>query len=140
MQFSSYLVGTGQSTFDIRRIGGMEGVWDIHQVSDAYKMVSKKWKVNETCIDLGNDIKIGNGHFQIMAGLVLLNLKSRLKKRSHTWSKMILKSCVAGCTNPGVLHIYSFQELGIEGLKMFNRACQKRRHKNHHRGNDGGAN
>jgi len=33
----SYLVGIGSKEFDIRKLGHMEGVADIHRVSDAYK-------------------------------------------------------------------------------------------------------
>ncbi|MEZ5056604.1 MAG: 3-deoxy-7-phosphoheptulonate synthase [Saprospiraceae bacterium] len=123
-QFGSYLVGTGQSTFDIRRIGGMEGVRDIHRVSDAYKMVSKKWKVNETCIDLGNDIKIGNGHFQIMAGPCSIESEEQIEKTVAHLVKNDIKIMRGGVYKPRSSP-YSFRGLGIEGLKMFNRACQK---------------
>ena len=60
-QFADYLVGTGKKVFDIRGIGSLEGIKDIHVVSDDYKLVSGKWKVQKTQIDLGNGVKIGNG-------------------------------------------------------------------------------
>jgi len=67
-QFSDYIIAVGKKEFDIRSIGKMDGVRDIHKVSDAYKLVSKKWKVNDTIIDLGDGVKIGTDHFQMMAG------------------------------------------------------------------------
>ena len=42
----------------------MEGVADIHIVSDDYKLVSAKWKVNPTEIDLGDDVSIKQGASQ----------------------------------------------------------------------------
>ena len=67
-QFGSYLVGTGSKHFDIRSIGHLKGIKDIHIVSDNYKLVSRKWKVSDTQIDLGDGIKIGASAFAIMAG------------------------------------------------------------------------
>jgi len=67
-QKGDYLVGTGSKDFDIRAIGSMEGIKDIHIVSDSFKLVSRKWKVNPTVIDLGDGVVIEEGGFQIMAG------------------------------------------------------------------------
>ena len=47
-----YLIGIGKSDFDIRELGQLRGVKDIHIVSEDYKLVSKKWKVDQTVIDL----------------------------------------------------------------------------------------
>ncbi|MEO0875069.1 MAG: hypothetical protein AAFY48_10725 [Bacteroidota bacterium] len=47
-QHASYLIGVGQQEFDIRAIGTLPGIRDIHRVSDAYKLVSKKWRVDHT--------------------------------------------------------------------------------------------
>ena len=54
-QRGNYLVGIGKKEFDIRRIGHMPGISDIHIVSDDYKLVSRKWKVHPTQIDLGGN-------------------------------------------------------------------------------------
>jgi len=67
-QAGKYLVCIGKAELDPRLIGSLDGVQDIHRVSDAYKLVSAKWKVGQSTIDLGDDVKIGNGNFQIMAG------------------------------------------------------------------------
>ena len=53
-QFRQYLVCVGKTEFDIRRLGTMPGVDDIHRVSDPYKLVSRKWRVEDTAIDLGD--------------------------------------------------------------------------------------
>ena len=43
-----YLICIGKNEFDIRNIGSLPGVKDVHRVSDSYKLVSKKWKVEDT--------------------------------------------------------------------------------------------
>src|ERR1043165_3175658 len=67
-QRSTYLVGIGKKEFDIRQLGSMKGIADIHRVSDDYKLVSRKWKVGRTSVDLGDGVVIGDGSLSIMAG------------------------------------------------------------------------
>ena len=67
-QKGDYLIGIGKKDFDIRNLGSMDGIRDIHIVSDDYKLVSRKWKVNPTYIDLGDGVVIEEGGFQIMSG------------------------------------------------------------------------
>jgi len=42
-QQAHYLVAIGKEEFDIRAVGHLDGVRDVHRVSDPYKLVSKKW-------------------------------------------------------------------------------------------------
>src|ERR1044071_3482991 len=67
-QHGIYLVGIGKKEFDIRQLGQLSGIADIHRVSDDYKLVSRKWKVGHTQVDLGDGVVIGNGSLSIMAG------------------------------------------------------------------------
>ena len=53
-QRAEYLIGIGKNDFDIRDIGFMPGIADIFRVSDNYKLVSSKWKVHRTVLDLGD--------------------------------------------------------------------------------------
>ena len=57
-QKGDYLIGIGKKDFDIRNLGSMDGIKDIHIVSDDYKLVSRKWKVNPTYIDLGGGVGV----------------------------------------------------------------------------------
>src|SRR3982750_3378098 len=67
-QKANYLICIGKKEFDIRLIGSLDGVLDVHRVSDSYKLVSRKWKVQPTLIDLGDGVIIGEGRLAIMAG------------------------------------------------------------------------
>src|ERR1051326_5345939 len=82
-QRGNYLVCIGKKEFDIRGIGSLAGVRDVHRVSESYKLVSKKWKVGFSEIDLSdkkNKLKIGNGNFQLMAGPCSIESEEQVKK------------------------------------------------------------
>ena len=55
-QHAHYLVAIGKQDFDIRTIGQLPGVRDVHQVSDDYQLVSRKWRVKPTVLDLGDGV------------------------------------------------------------------------------------
>ncbi len=117
-QFSDYIIGVGKKDFDIREIGTMEGISDIHRVSDAYKLVSRKWKVKETHIDLGDNVKIGGGHFQIMAGPCSIESEEQIKSTIDHLVENGVKIMRGGVYKPRSSP-YSFRGLGIDGLKLW---------------------
>ncbi|MEL6924033.1 MAG: bifunctional 3-deoxy-7-phosphoheptulonate synthase/chorismate mutase, partial [Bacteroidota bacterium] len=116
-QFGDYIIGVGKKEFDIRGIGTMEGIRDIHRVSDAYKLVSKKWKINETALDLG-DLKIGAGHFQMMAGPCSIESEEQIKSTISHLVEHGVKIMRGGVYKPRSSP-YSFRGLGIDGLKLW---------------------
>ena len=117
-QNNNYIIGVGKKEFDIRSIGTMEGIRDIHRVSDAFKLVSRKWKVNETQIDLGDGVKIGDGAFEVMAGPCSIESEEQIE---HTIDFLVengVKIMRGGVYKPRSSP-YSFRGLGIEGLKIW---------------------
>ncbi len=117
-QFGDYIIGVGKKDFDIRTIGILEGVQDIHRVSDAYKLVSKKWKVQDTVIDLGDGVKIGGGHFQMMSGPCSIESEDQIEKTIQLLKDNEVKIMRGGVYKPRSSP-YSFRGLGIDGLKMW---------------------
>lgn len=122
-QFGNYIIGVGSSDFDIRAIGVLDGIRDIHKVSDSYKLVSKKWKVQDTIIDLGNDVKIGTGHFEIMAGPCSIESEAQIESTVNHLVSQNVRIMRGGVYKPRSSP-YSFRGLGIEGLKLFYKTCQ----------------
>jgi 3-deoxy-7-phosphoheptulonate synthase len=117
-QKGEYLVGTGKKDFDIREIGNMDGISDIHIVSDDYKLVSKKWKVKPTVIDLGDGVVIKEGGFQIMAGPCSIENEDQIRKTiAHLQENGI--SIMRGGVYKPRSSPYSFRGLGIEGLELW---------------------
>ena len=117
-QKGDYLVGIGKERFDIRKIGHLDGIKDIHVVSDDYKLVSSKWKVNQTQIDLGDGIKIGDGEFAMMAGPCSIEGEENIMKTIEHLKANNLSIMRGGVFKPRSSP-YSFRGMGLEGLKLW---------------------
>lgn len=117
-QKATYLIGIGSKEFDIRQIGNMPGIDDIHIVSDSYKLVSKKWKVAPTAIDLGDGIVIGDGSLAIMAGPCSIEGEDQVKETIAHLKANGLTMMRGGVFKPRSSP-YAFRGMGIEGLEMW---------------------
>jgi 3-deoxy-7-phosphoheptulonate synthase len=122
-QFAHYLVCTGKKEFDIRKIGMMEGVRDIHRVTLQYMLVSRQWKVENTSIDLGNNVFINRENLAILAGPCSVEnvehaenvIEHLVKNNIKIMRTMVFKPR----SSP-----YSFRGLGIEGLRRVSELCK----------------
>ncbi|MGB3464160.1 MAG: 3-deoxy-7-phosphoheptulonate synthase [Cyclobacteriaceae bacterium] len=123
-QKGEYLIGIGKQKFDIRQIGSLEGIKDIHIVSDNYKLVSAKWKVAETAIDLGDGVLIGNGHFAMMAGPCSIEGEENIYKTIEHLKSNGINIMRGGVYKPRSSP-YSFRGMGIEGLKIWSQAAKE---------------
>ncbi len=121
-QYGKYMIGIGKKAFDIRAIGTLPGILDIHRVSDAYKLVSRKWKTHDTAIDLGDGVKIGGGNFQIMAGPCSIESEEQIERTVAHLVANNIKIMRGGVYKPRSSP-YSFRGLGIDGLKLFYQKC-----------------
>ena len=122
-QFSDYLVSVGKKEFDIRRIGNMPGVQDVHRVSDAYKLVSRKWKVRPTEIDLGDGVKIFRGGMAMMAGPCSIEGEEQVDAVLKHLMENNIRIMRGGVYKPRSSP-YSFRGLGQDGLKMWYERCR----------------
>ena len=123
-QKGEYLIGIGKDPFDIRKIGYLPGIKDIHIVSDDFKLVSRKWKVNRTTIDLGDGVLIGDGHFAIMAGPCSIEGEENIDKTIAHLKENGVQIMRGGVYKPRSSP-YSFRGLGIEGLKTWYTAARE---------------
>jgi 3-deoxy-7-phosphoheptulonate synthase len=121
-QCQTYLVCIGKHTIDIRSIGNLNGVKDVHVVSDTYKLVSKKWKTNNTQIELGNDIVIGGTEPIIMAGPCSVESEMQIERIAKHLVENNVKIMRGGVFKPRSSP-YVFRGLGIDGLKMMYDIC-----------------
>lgn len=122
-QYSNYLIGTGKKAFDIRKIGHLKGIKDIHLVSDDFKLVSGKWKVNQTQIDLGDGVKIGAGEFGIIAGPCSIEGEQNIIDTIQFLKDNNVRMMRGGVYKPRSSP-YSFRGLGIEGLKLWHQLAR----------------
>jgi 3-deoxy-7-phosphoheptulonate synthase len=113
-----YLVAIGKKEFDIRPLGHMRGITDIHRVSDDYKLVSRKWKVGRSQVDLGDQVVIGDGNFSIMAGPCSIENEVQVQLTLDHLRKNNVQIMRGGVFKPRSSP-YAFRGLGVEGLKMW---------------------
>ncbi len=117
-QFQDYVIAIGKKEFDIRSIGTLEGIRDIHRVSDPYKLVSRKWKVEDTKIDLGDNIQIGTDAFAVMAGPCSIESEEQIRSTVQHLQKNGVRIMRGGVYKPRSSP-YSFRGLGMDGLKLW---------------------
>ena len=95
---------------------GMPGVKDAIPVTRPYKQVSREFKSADTVIEIG-DIKIGNGHFVIMAGPCAIESETQAMIIAEHVHKAGAQLFRGGAFKPRTSP-YSFQGLGEDGLKI----------------------
>ena len=123
-QKGDYLIGIGKKDFDIRSIGSVQGIKDIHIVSDDYKLVSRKWKVKPTEINLGDGVKIQEGGFQIMAGPCSIEGEEQIRKTISHLKDNGIQIMRGGVYKPRSSP-YAFRGLGIDGLKLWHELAKE---------------
>ena len=123
-QHGEYIVCIGKKEFDIRQLGNMDGIMDIHRVSDDYKLVSRKWKVERTHIDLGDGVIVGDGSLGIMAGPCSIENESQVQLTLDHLKANGVQIMRGGVFKPRSSP-YAFRGLGVEGLKMWYTLARK---------------
>ena len=124
-QRAHYLVGIGKGEFDLRPLGQLPGIRDIHRVSDDYKLVSRKWRVRPTILDLGDGVRIGEGTLSIAAGPCSIESEAQMEKIMQHLVENDVRLMRGGVFKPRSSP-YSFRGLGMEGLKLFHQMARER--------------
>ena len=117
-QKGGYLIGIGKGEFDIRDVGFMPGIADIHIVSDDFKLVSSKWKVHRSTIDLGDCITVGEGNLSIMAGPCSIEGEENIRRTIQHLKEFNVRIMRGGVYKPRSSP-YSFRGHGLEMLKLW---------------------
>jgi 3-deoxy-7-phosphoheptulonate synthase len=123
-QFNHYLVAIGKKEIDIRHIGQLKGVRDIHRVDDAYKLVSRKWKVYDTEIDLGQGITVGRKSLSIVAGPCSIESTAQTMQTIEHLKSNGLRMMRGGVFKPRTSP-YAFRGVGMNGLKEVSALCRQ---------------
>ncbi|GAB3824248.1 bifunctional 3-deoxy-7-phosphoheptulonate synthase/chorismate mutase [Hymenobacter jeollabukensis] len=123
-QRAAYLVALGPQDVDIRRIGALPGVRDVHRVSDDYKLVSRKWRVHPTVLDLGDGIHLGEGSLSIVAGPCSIENEAQMEVVMQHLVQSGVRLMRGGVFKPRSSP-YSFRGLGLEGLRDFYRLARQ---------------
>ena len=98
---------------------GLMGVKDVIPVTRPYKLVSREVQPEDSHIQVG-DVRIGNGHFTIMAGPCAVETEKQTLETARLVKRAGAHIFRGGAFKPRTSP-YSFQGLGEEGLKILAR-------------------
>lgn len=121
---NQYYVCNGKQEIDLRLFGGLKGVSDVFRITDQYKLVSSQWRIKPTVIDLGDDVKIGDGDLSIMAGPCAIESEEQVVTIAKHLIDNNIKIMRGGVFKPRSSP-YSFRGMGLDGLKMFSKICKQ---------------
>jgi len=105
------------------RVGSFACVSHISMVQQPYKLAAKKTLNQQTIIQVG-DVQIGANNFVVMAGPCSVENEAQLEITAQTLVKAGIKIMRGGVFKPRTSP-YSFQGLGLEGLKLFSKVAKK---------------
>jgi 3-deoxy-7-phosphoheptulonate synthase len=123
-QEQRYLVGVGKGELDIRKIGHLLGVKDVHRVSDAYKLVSRKWKAKPTTVQVKDGPAIEEGKLTMIAGPCSVESEEQIRAVAEHLKEEGVTLIRGGAFKPRTSP-YSFRGHGFEGLEMFHRVAHE---------------
>lgn len=106
---------------DTARLEGLPGVRECISVTQPYKQVSREWKADDTEIELSNGTVIGGSDVVLMAGPCAVESEEQILGIAHTLRGMGATILRGGAFKPRTSP-YSFQGLGLEGLKLLDLA------------------
>lgn len=118
-QVAHYLIVSGKQEFDIRTIGNRPGVIDVHVVSDEFQLVSRKWKIKPSSIEVKNEMSIGgNNQCTLMAGPCSIENEAQIVSVLQHLKEQGVQYMRGGVFKPRSSP-YAFRGLGIDGLKLW---------------------
>ncbi|MEX2373569.1 MAG: 3-deoxy-7-phosphoheptulonate synthase, partial [Dehalococcoidia bacterium] len=112
------IAGLGQVVQDHRdEISMMVGVDEVIRVSKPYKLSGREMHPDDTVVELSNGVKVGGGRPVFMAGPCSIETEEQLWEAATGVKKGGAHILRGGAFKPRSSP-YSFQGLGVPGLKM----------------------
>lgn len=111
------------SVVDMDLIRSLEIVDKVQRIQEPFKNANRKFHAEDTVVDVGG-VKIGGGHFQIIAGPCSVESKEQIcyvaEKVKASGAGMLRGGAFKPRTSP-----YAFQGLKAEGLDLLQEAKEK---------------
>ncbi len=107
--------------FDTRNLEVLPGVQEVHRISAPYKLVGRSFRPEGTVIAFPNGLTIGNNEVVVMAGPCSVESREQLFTVAEQIAKAGARVLRGGAFKPRSSP-YSFQGLGVEGLKLLREA------------------
>ncbi len=114
------LGAVGLIPMDLREVEILPGVARVIPITKPYKLASREFKKEDTCVPVGT-IKIGGPRIVIIAGPCAVESKQQILEVAHLVKESGAAVLRGGAYKPRTSP-YSFQGLGEEGLKYLKEA------------------
>jgi 3-deoxy-7-phosphoheptulonate synthase len=109
---------------DGSRLSALPGVQEVIHVSKPYKQVSREWKPESTIVRLSGGLAIGGEDVVVMAGPCSVESERQILAAAEAVREAGAAVLRAGAFKPRSSP-YSFQGLGMEGLRLLARAREE---------------
>lgn len=109
------------SKIDGDLIEGLDIVESIKKLSEPFKKANRKFHPDDSVIDIGGGVKIGGGHFAIMAGPCSVESEEQLTEIAVAVKKSGANVLRGGAFKPRTSP-YDFQGLKAEGIELLLKA------------------
>ena len=107
--------------FDIREVEMMPGVQEAHRITSPYKLAGRNFRPEGTVVKFANGLEVGGPKVVVMAGPCSVESREQLFAVSEQIAKAGARALRGGAFKPRSSP-YSFQGMGLEGLKLLREA------------------
>lgn len=111
------------SQFDTGLIEVLDGVQEVHRITEPYKLASRTFKQENTVVTIG-DVRIGGDEVIVMAGPCSAETEEQVEATAAAVKRAGAKVLRGGAFKPRSSP-YSFQGLGEEGLRLLRAAADR---------------
>jgi 3-deoxy-7-phosphoheptulonate synthase len=108
---------------DVRQLEVLDGVHEVVRISEPYKLASRTFKKENTIIRVG-DVEIGGDEVVVAAGPCAVESREQIMTIAGAVKASGAKILRGGAFKPRTSP-YSFQGLGVEGLKLLREAADR---------------
>jgi 3-deoxy-7-phosphoheptulonate synthase len=113
----------GSRQFDTALLEVLDGVQEVHRITEPYKLASRSFKQDNTVITIG-DVRIGGDEVIVMAGPCSAESEEQVEASAAAVKRAGAKVLRGGAFKPRSSP-YSFQGLGEEGLRLLRSAADR---------------
>jgi 3-deoxy-7-phosphoheptulonate synthase len=113
-----------RNRLDIEAVSMMPGVRDVVAVSSPFKLASREFHPDDTIVRVGETSLIGGMEVAVMAGPCAVESEEQIEASAEFVAASGVQILRGGAFKPRSSP-YSYQGLGIEGLKLLRKAADK---------------
>jgi 3-deoxy-7-phosphoheptulonate synthase len=116
-------VGAHQD-FDTREVEMLDGVQEVHRILAPYKLASRHFRPEGSVVPLGNGVAVGGREIVMMAGPCSVETSEQIETIAAIVAQAGVRVLRGGAFKPRTSP-YSFQGLGLAGLRSMREAADK---------------